>query len=131
SDDVELICMVFLAEDEVPGEVSHQADMAGYAKFQSRADLTERSDVIVVNRISGQEFLLMGNETVGVEGVLLMKKLIESRATINEADAAGDIRSKAAERVASGQCDQTASCKIRFRSEAEGFDTGAKVFAPE
>src|SRR6266853_2301746 len=105
--DEELIRMVFLAEDEVPGEVRHQADVAGDAKLQARADLTERSDVIVGNRIIGQVFALAGNEgAVGdvdlggggrrAERIFLIKKLIEGRATVNEADAAGDIRSKAA-----------------------------------
>ena len=45
--------------------------MAGDAKFQAHADLTERSEVIIGNRISGQEFVLMGNEAaveeVGVD----------------------------------------------------------------
>ncbi len=59
----EFICMVFLAEDEVPGEVRHQTDVAGHPKFQSRADLTERSDVMVVNRISGQVFALTRTDT--------------------------------------------------------------------
>ena len=106
----EFICMVFLAEDEVPGEVRHQTDVAGHPKFQSRADLTERSDVMVVNRISGQVFALTGNEGAagdvlrggagrGAERVFLIKKLIEGRAAVNEADAAGDIGSKAAERI--------------------------------
>jgi len=99
--DEELIRMVFLAEDEVPGEVRHQADVAGDAKLQARADLTERSEVIVGNRIIGQVFALAANETV-LEGVLLIKKLIEGRATVNEADAAGDVGSKAAERIAPG-----------------------------
>src|SRR5205807_5815643 len=115
SDEVKPICMVLLAEDEVPGEVRHQTDVAGDAKFQARADLTERSEVIVGNRISGQEFALLGNEAaveeafVDIGGVgrdaelmFLIKKLIEGRATINEAYAAGDIRSKAAERETSG-----------------------------
>src|SRR6266853_1238354 len=59
--DEELIRMVFLAEDEVPGEVRHQADVAGDAKLQARADLTERSDVMVGNGINRPEFLLGGS----------------------------------------------------------------------
>src|SRR5438270_13206458 len=59
--EVELIRMVLLAEDEIPGEVSHQTDVAGHAKFQSHSGLTKRSDASIGNRINGQELLLIGN----------------------------------------------------------------------
>src|SRR2546430_5474480 len=123
--EVELIRMVLLTEDEIPGEVSHKTDVAGHAELQSRADLTKRSDVIIGNRINGQEFALVGNveACVGKErwagilqGILvfLIEKLIEGRATINKADASGHIRRKTPEREASSQCDQAATRKICF-----------------
>src|SRR5437016_14417497 len=102
--EVELIQMVLLTEDKVPGEVSHKTDVAGHAKFQSRADLTKRSDVIIGNRINGQEFALVANveasvERLALKGVLvfLIEKLIEGRATINKADTSGHIRRKTPE----------------------------------
>src|SRR5207248_4926467 len=92
--EVELIRMVLLTEDEIPGEVSHKTDVAGHAKFQSHADLTKRSDVIIGNRINGVEFALVGNveacvERLALKGVLqgvrvfLIEKLMECRVTIN------------------------------------------------
>src|SRR5260370_40907262 len=56
--DEELIRMVFLAEDEVPGEVSHQADMARDSKLPPSAALTEGSRGIVRNQTSGQGLVL-------------------------------------------------------------------------
>src|SRR5207244_9005136 len=50
-DEMKLVRMIFLTEDEVPGEVSHQTDMAGNTKFKAGTDLAERSDMIIVNRI--------------------------------------------------------------------------------
>src|SRR5260370_18716341 len=76
SDDVKPICMVFLAEDEVPGEVRHQADMAGDAKLPSRAHLTERSGEMVEKRVSGKQFGLIAKSTVYVS-VLLIKTVKE------------------------------------------------------
>src|SRR6266567_1426869 len=106
-DDVEFICMVFLAEDEVPGEVRHQTDMAGDAKLQSRAQLTKRSQVMIGNRIVGKEFAFPrlrrqeprkgGRRSTSV---LLVKERVDRRSAINKAYAAGDIGSKAAERIA-------------------------------
>src|SRR5712691_10279105 len=81
SDDVKSIRMVFLPEDEVPGEVGHQADVAGRAKFQTRADLTQRSGVMIINRISGQVFALIGNEVAGVR-VFLIEKPVERSSTV-------------------------------------------------
>src|SRR5439155_3092784 len=58
--------VVFLAEDEVPGKVGHQTDVARQAELQSRADLTQRSQVMVVNRINREVFALTSsfNQTV-------------------------------------------------------------------
>src|SRR5437588_8287442 len=140
--EMEFIRMVLLAEDEIPGEVSHQTDVAGHAKLQSHADLTKRSDVIIGNRINGQEFLLIGNveACVGKErwaGILqgvhvfLIEKLIEGRATINKADTSGQIRRETPEWEAPRQCDQPATRKIGFCRQTKSFDADAKVSAPE
>ena len=40
--EVKSIRMVFLTKDEVPGEVRHQADVAGDPELQARTDLTQR-----------------------------------------------------------------------------------------
>src|SRR5438270_5807444 len=74
---VQFVGVIPLAEDEVPGEVGHQPDVAGHAEFQSRADLAQRPDAIIVNRIDREEFLLMDNVTVGDEGALLIEKLVK------------------------------------------------------
>ena len=52
SEKMELVRVIFLTEDEVPSEVSHQADVAGNTKFQAGADLAERPSVIIGNRIT-------------------------------------------------------------------------------
>ena len=52
-DEVKLVLMVFLTENEVPGEVSHQTDVAGNTKFQAGTDLAERSEVVIGDRING------------------------------------------------------------------------------
>ena len=51
--EVKLVRVVFLTENEVPREVSHQPDVASDTKFQAGADLAERSDVVIGDRING------------------------------------------------------------------------------
>jgi hypothetical protein len=52
-EEVKLVRVVFLTENEVPREVSHQTDVAGNTKFQAGTDLAERSDVVIGDRING------------------------------------------------------------------------------
>ena len=52
-DEVKLVRVVFLTENEVPREVSHQTDVAGNTKFQAGTDLAKRSEVVIGDRING------------------------------------------------------------------------------
>src|SRR5438067_1032670 len=120
--------MIFLTEDEVPGDVSHQTDMAGHTKFQSGTDLTEHSRVMIVNRINCPIFFLTDHEIrsrrrgwIGGKGwpvsVSFMEILVERCSTLDEADASGDIRGEPAEGIARGQGEETATGKVCFRSK--------------
>lgn len=64
---------IIMAEDEVPGEVRHQTDVAGHTEFHSDAQLTEHSDVVIINRIRGEEFLLVGDVRAGIGGHISRK----------------------------------------------------------
>src|SRR3984893_4741342 len=130
-DNGNFIRMVLLAEDKVPGEIGHQTDVAGHAVFHSYANLTERSDFIIVNRIEREEFVLVSNVTEGVGDISLIVKLVERRATTNKADAAGNIRRKTPERETPGQRDQSASGEVRFRRQTQTFNAHTKILAPE
>src|ERR1700730_6102069 len=113
-DNGNFIRMVLLAEDKVPGEVGHQTDVAGHAVFHSYANLAQRPEVIIRNRIDREEFVLVDNVTARVGDILLIEKLVERRTAVNEADATRNIGSKTSEREAPGQGDQPASGEIRF-----------------
>src|SRR5260370_22203672 len=69
------IRMIFLAEHEVPGEVGHQTDVASDTEFQAGANLTKRSDVIVVNGIGRQEFRVLIYRDTGNKVMFLIEKL--------------------------------------------------------
>src|SRR5207248_229372 len=124
-DEVDLILMIFLTEDEVPSDVSHQTDMAGHTKFQSGTDLTEHSRVVIVNRINRPIFFLTEHEIPRRSGwvaawpvsVSFMKILVERCSTLEEAEASGDIWGEPAEGIASGQGEETATGKVCFRSK--------------
>src|SRR5207249_6804198 len=101
--------------------------------LQSRADLTQRSQVMVVNRINREVFALTSsfNQTVGFEDMLFIEKFVKRCTAINEADATRGVGSKTSERKASGQRYQAASGEVRFRRQADTLKAGAKVFAPK
>src|SRR5438067_402378 len=98
---MEFIGVIILAENEIPGEVRHQTDVAGHAEFHSDAELTEHPNVVIVDRIGRPEFALVGNEATGVD-MLLVEKLVGRGATIDEANTACHIRREAAEWITAG-----------------------------
>src|SRR5207248_11502406 len=105
-----------------------QTDMAGYAEFQAGTQLTEASDVAVVNWVCGPKLLLVGHKvTAGIDAgarsvsVPLIEILVGSRSTINEAETAPNIRREAAERITTGQGHQAATGEVCLRSETECF----------
>ena len=73
--------------------------MAGYAVFHAGADLTKRSEMVIVNWINCEEFALVRNITA-TEGEVLVEKLEFCRTAINEAKTASDIWREAAQRIA-------------------------------
>src|SRR6266404_1956494 len=98
---MEFITMVIQPENEVPSEVRHQTDVAGDAVFQSDPDLTEQSDVMIINWIGCPKFTLSVNASergIGwcagywiCEGgirMLLVEILVGRGATINETNTA-------------------------------------------
>src|SRR5207302_3388833 len=129
-DEVKLVRVVFLAENEVPCEVSHQTNVAGNAKFQAGAELAERSGVMIVNRIISDELKFVGHETGGVY-MLLVEVAVERRAAVNETDTSSNIGSKTAKRISRCQSHESASRKVRLCSKTESLDAYAKVSAPE
>src|SRR5438874_10825177 len=138
-DEVDLILMIFLTEDEVPSDVSHQTDMAGHTKFQSGTDLTEHWRVVIVNRINRPIFFLPEHEIPRRSGwvaarsvsVFFMKILVERCATLDETETARDIRGETAEGIACGQGEQSTTRKIRFGGKTDCLNAGPEVTAPE
>src|SRR5438045_1930999 len=85
---------------------------------------------MIVNRIIGDEFKLVADETVGVY-VLFVEVTVESRATINKTDTSGNIRSKTAKWISRCQSDKSAAREIRFCGKTKPLDACTKVPAPE
>ena len=87
--------------------------MAGHTEFQSEAQLTEGTDVIIGNRICRQKLLLVDNVTLShvspvrtayrSNNILFVEELVKRGPSINETDTAKTIRSKATERISRGQ----------------------------
>src|SRR5215471_7363383 len=109
--------------------------MAGHTEFQSDADLTERSEVMIGNWVSGKEFPLIFNKGSLIRprrddvklGRFLIEKLKEGGAAVNETDATRNVRGKPAERVTRGQRGQTAAGEVCLSCQAKRFNTGAEI----
>src|SRR5205085_7933272 len=135
-DEVKLVRVVFLAENEVPCEVSHQTNVAGNAKFQAGAELAERSGVMIVNRVIRCVFEFVQDEASRLSwdrtvDVLLIEVAVERRAAVNETDTSSNIGSKTAKRISRCQSGESASRKVRLCSKTKSLDAYAKVSAPE
>src|SRR5204863_4206274 len=105
------LVVAILTEDKVPGEVSHQTDMACDTEFQTRANLTKASDVVVRNRINCPELALADNR-INLGGrneridenavlVLLVEQLVERRTAANKSETAGHVGRETAKRISS------------------------------
>src|SRR6266404_9752268 len=85
---------------------------------------------MIVNRINRPKLPLAGNETASIL-VLLVEEFVERCSAIDETETAGDIRRKAAEWIAPGQCEKAAAGKIGLCRQTDTFNAGAEISAPE